>query len=142
VAFGGVDGVWATVAHFRHDEVQMQFVLLVYQGSTPLPNTPAWATLSEDEQQAIYADYAAINSTPGVTPGLPFGLVDQARSVTVSNGTTQVTDGPYCGDPDKAAAGYSVFEADSIDEAIELAARIPAARLGGGVEIRPVATYW
>ena len=43
---------------------------------------------------------------------------------------------------DRAAGGYSILEADSIDEAVALAARIPAARLGGGIEIRPVSTYW
>ena len=47
----------------------MKYVLLIYQGSTPLPASPeAWATLSEDEQQAVYADYNALNRTPGVTP--------------------------------------------------------------------------
>ncbi len=120
----------------------MQFVLIVFQGSAPLPGTPEWATLSDDQQQAIYADYAAINQTDGLTPGLPLGLARDARSVTVSDGATHVADGPYLEDFDKAAGGYSVFEADSIDDAIALAARIPAARLGGGVEIRPVAAYW
>ena len=120
----------------------MQFVLIVFQGSTPLPNTPEWSTLSPDEQQAIYADYAAINQTEGLTPGLPLGLPEAARTVTVQDGTTHVDDGPYLHDADKAFGGYSIFEADSMDDAIALAARIPAARYGGGVEIRPVATYW
>lgn len=120
----------------------MQFVLIVFQGTTPLPNTPAWDALSATEQQAIYADYAAINQTPGLTSGLPLGLAGDARTVTVRNGETIVADGPYLKDPDKAAGGYSIFEADSIDDAISMAARIPAARLGGGIEIRPVATYW
>ena len=38
----------------------MQYVLLIYQGSTPLPNTPEWDTLPKDEQSAVYADYAAL----------------------------------------------------------------------------------
>ena len=120
----------------------MQFVLIVYQGSTPLPNTPAWDTLSPEAQQAIYADYAALNQTEGLTPGLPLGLAREARTVTVRDGDTHVFDGPYLREPDRAAGGYSVFEAESIDDAIALAARVPAARLGGGVEIRPVRTYW
>jgi hypothetical protein len=120
----------------------MQFVLIVFQGTTPLPNTAAWDALSAAEQQAVYADYAAINQTPGFTPGLPLGLPRDARTVTVRDGETIVADGPYLVEHDKAAGGYSVFEADSIDEAVALAARIPAARLGGGIEIRPVATYW
>ena len=120
----------------------MQFVLIVYQGSTPLPNTPTWAALSTEEQQTIYSDYAALNQTEGLTPGLPLGLAREARTVTVHDGAIHVFDGPYLREPERAAGGYSVFEADSIDDAIALAARIPAARLGGGVEIRPVSTYW
>src|SRR6266700_1319680 len=48
----------------------MKYMLLIHQGTTPTPRDPeAWATLSEDEQKAVYADYQAINQTPGVTPG-------------------------------------------------------------------------
>jgi hypothetical protein len=120
----------------------MKFVLLVFQGSTPTPTSTAWSTLSDAEQQAIYSDYAAINETDGVTPGLPLGLPDHARTVTVRDGSTQVTDGPYLGDVSSAAGGYFIVEADSIEAAIEIASRVPAARHGGGGEIRPVATYW
>ena len=54
----------------------MKFVLLVYQGTTPLPGSDRWKALSEAEQKAVYADYAEINKTSGVTPGLPLGGVD------------------------------------------------------------------
>ena len=48
----------------------MKYMLLIHQGTTPTPRDPdAWAALSEDEQSAVYADYQAINETPGVTPG-------------------------------------------------------------------------
>src|SRR5262245_26751446 len=50
-------------------ETPMQYVLLIYQGTTPLPDTPEWSTLPEAEQRAIYADYAALNKTPNLTPG-------------------------------------------------------------------------
>jgi hypothetical protein len=119
----------------------MQFVLLIYQGSTPLPNTEAWSTLSGDEQRKIYADYAALNKTPGLTPGLPLRLPENAKTVMVTNGDTVAADGPFI-DAHGAVAGYSVFEADDIDAAIEVAARIPAARHGGAIEVRPVGTYW
>jgi hypothetical protein len=120
----------------------MQYVIIVYQGTTPIPNTPGWATLSEDEQQAIYADYAAINQMPEVTPGLPLGLPTDARTVTVVDGQAEVYQGPYLRDLSKAAAGYSVVEADDIDTVVAIAARIPAARHGGAVEIRPAKSYW
>ena len=45
----------------------MKYLLLIHQGDTPLPGTPEWERLSEDEQRAAYTDYQAINETPGVT---------------------------------------------------------------------------
>ncbi|MGZ4126024.1 MAG: YciI family protein [Actinomycetota bacterium] len=119
----------------------MQYALLIYQGSTPLPNTPAWSTLSQDEQKAVYADYAAINEMENVTPGLPLGLPEKARTVRVEDGTPRVEHGPYM-DVKGAIGGFSVVEADDLDAAIALAARVPAAGLGGAVEIRAVETYW
>ena len=119
----------------------MQFVLMIYQGTTPLPNTDAWSALPAEEQNAIYADYAALNSTLGVTPGLPLGLPEGATTVRVANGTVVASDGPYLHNGG-AVGWYFAFEADDIESAIELAAKIPAARHGGAVEVRPVATYW
>lgn len=119
----------------------MQFVLLIYQGTTPIPGTPAWKELSQEEQKQIYADYGALNETPGLEPGLPLGLPEDATTVRVDGGTTIATDGPYMG-KDGAVAGFSVFEADDREKAIELASKIPAARLGGAIEIRRVGTYW
>jgi hypothetical protein len=120
----------------------MKYVILVFQGSTPTPNSPSWATLSEAEQQAIYADYAAVNQMPEVTPGLPLGLPEDARTVTVVDGTAEVRQGPYLRELSMAAGGYSIVEADDIETVIAIAARIPAARHGGAVEIRPANTYW
>ena len=117
----------------------MKFVLLVYQGSAPLPGSERWQALPQAEQKAIYADYAELNKTEGIAPGLPLGLPDAARTVQVRGGEKVVTNGTYLAE---GAAGYSVYEADSMDAAIALAARIPAARLGGAVEIRPAEKYW
>ena len=119
----------------------MQYVLLIYQGTTPLPNTPEWEALSASEQQAIYADYAALNKVPNLTAGLPLGLPDKARTVRVDNGAVIASDGPFV-DTKGAVGGYFVLEADDIDAAIEVAGRVPAARHGGAIEIRPVETYW
>lgn len=119
----------------------MQYVMLIYQGTSPTPTTDAWSTLSADEQQAVYADYAALNSTDGVTPGLPLGLPESATTVRVEDGKPLITDGPFVGTKE-AIGGFFTFEADDLDAAIELAARVPAARLGGAIEVRPVETYW
>jgi hypothetical protein len=119
----------------------MKYVMLIHQGTSPTPNDPeAWATLSEQEQQQVYADYQALNQTPGVTPGL--GLADPATATTVrvQDGTTLTTDGPFA-EVKEAIGGYFIFEADDLDAAIDVAARVPASRLGGGVEIRPVVEW-
>jgi hypothetical protein len=117
----------------------MKYVLLIQQGDTPTPDDPeAWAQLSEDEQQAVYADYQAINQTPGVTPNdLWLDSPQTATTVRVQDGQTLTTDGPFV-TVKEALGGWLVYEADEIDSAIELASRIPAARMGGSVEIRPV----
>jgi len=119
----------------------VKYVLLIHQGDTPTPREPdAWGRLSEDEQKAVYADYQAINQTPGVTPGLGLDDPGTATTVRVDDGKTLTTDGPFVA-VKEALGGYLVYEADDLDAAIQLAARIPAARLGGAVEVRPVVEY-
>jgi hypothetical protein len=117
----------------------MKFVMLIFQGTTPLPGTERWKGLSATEQKSVYADYAAVNSTPGVSAGLPLGLPGASRTVQVRDGKPAVKNGTY---QSEGAGGYLIFEAESMDAAIELAARIPAARLGGAIEIRPAEQYW
>ena len=116
----------------------MKYMLLIHQGDTPTPRDPeAWARLSEDEQKAVYADYQALNQTPGVTPGLGLDAPETATTVRVEDGKTLTTDGPFVATKE-ALGGWLLFEADDIDAAIELAARIPAARMGGAIEVRPI----
>jgi hypothetical protein len=117
----------------------MKCVMLVYQGSTPLLGSDRWQTLPEAEQKTIYAGYAELNKSEGVASGLPLGLPDASRTVQVRDGKTQVKNGTYLAE---GAGGYFVYEAETMDAAIALAARIPAARLGGAVEIRPAEKYW
>jgi hypothetical protein len=115
----------------------MNYMLLIHQGDTPVPGTPDWERLSPEEQQAVYADYKAVNQAPGVTPGAWMESPETATTVRVQGGETLTTDGPFVA-VKEALGGYLFFEADDLDAAIELAARIPAARLGGAIEIRPV----
>jgi hypothetical protein len=116
----------------------MKYMLLIHQGDTPLPGSPEWERLSEEEQKAVYAAYKAINETPGVTPSdVWMEPPELATTVRVENGKTLTTDGPFVA-VKEALGGYLFFEADDLDAAIELASRIPAARMGGAVEVRPV----
>ena len=120
----------------------MKYVMLIHQGDSPTPRDPeAWGTLSESEQQQVYADYQGINQTPGVTPGVPMGLPENATTVRVQGGKTLTTDGPFVG-MKEAVGGWLILEADDLDAAIEVASRVPAARYGGAVEIRPSEVYW
>src|SRR3954465_5155973 len=116
----------------------MKYMLLIHQGDAPTPRDPeAWARLPEPEQQQVYADYQALNQTPGVTPGEQLGEPATATTVRVQDGKTLTTDGPFV-ELKEAIAGWLFYEADDLDAAIDLAARIPAARLGGPLEGRPV----
>ena len=113
----------------------MKYMLLIHHGDTPVPGTPEWDRLSEDEQKRVYTDYQALNSTPGVTPGAWMEPPELATTVRVDDDKTLTTDGPFVA-VKEALGGYLFYEADDLDTAIELASRIPAARLGGAIEVR------
>ena len=116
----------------------MKYMLLIHQGDTPTPRDPeAWERLSEDERQDVFRAYGEINSTPGVTPGVQMQPAEMATTVRVRDGETLTTDGPFVA-VKEALGGYLFFEADDLDAAIALAAKIPAARMGGAVEVRPI----
>lgn len=115
----------------------MKYMLLINQGSTPLPGTPEWEGLSEAEQGAVYAAYRTINEYPRATPGVRMQPPETATTVRVRDGQTLSTDGPFA-EVKEALGGYLFYEADDLDAAIELAARIPAASMGGAIEIRPI----
>ena len=116
----------------------MRYMLMIHQGDAPTPRSPeAWSRLPEDEQKAVYADYKAVSETPGVSPGLELQDPETATTVRVEDGETLTTDGPFVAIKE-ALGGWLVYEADDLDAAIELAARIPAARMGGAVEVRPI----
>jgi hypothetical protein len=109
----------------------MKYMLLIHHGDID------WDSLSQDEQKRVAADYQAVSSTPGVTPGTWMEPPELATTVRVDGDRTLTTDGPFVA-VKEALGGYLFYEADDLDAAIELAARIPAARLGGGVEVRPL----
>jgi hypothetical protein len=115
----------------------MKYMLLIHQGTTPLPGTDEWEALPDDEKQGVYRDYGTINQTAGVTPGMQLASPETATTVRVQDGRTLTTDGPFA-ELKEAVGGWMIYEADDLDAAIELAAIVPAARMGGAVEIRPI----
>ena len=120
----------------------MKYMLLIHQGTTPTPRDPeAWDRLSEEEQKAVFAAYKAINETPGRhARRCRCSRPETATTVRVQDGKTLTTDGPFV-EIKEAIGGYLFFEADDLDAAIELAARIPAARMGGAIEVRPIVEW-
>ena len=114
----------------------MKFMMQIFQGEA----LEAWSRLSEEEQQGISADYAALNAIPGVTSGEWLAQPDAATTVRVEDGAIVTTDGPFA-ETKEALGGYFMFEGDDLDAAIAVAARVPATRFGGAVEIRPLMSY-
>ncbi len=109
----------------------MKYALLIYS------NEPDWDSLSDEERGAIYADYAAVSATKGIVGGSELQGTELATTVRVANGETLTTDGPFA-ETKEALGGFFLFEADNLDDAIAVAARIPATWRGGAVEVRPV----
>lgn len=118
----------------------MKYMMLIHQGATPTPPSEEWDALPDAEKEAIQEDYKAISQTPGVSPGLQLQPPESATTVRVSDGRTLTTDGPFA-ETKEAIGGYMLFETDDLDAAIELAARVPAARMGGAIEVRPIVEW-
>jgi hypothetical protein len=115
----------------------MKYVLLIYQAKDYDPKA-----LSAEAYKDVAARYGAVTRTPNVKPGLPLGFVNEAITVRVRDGQTVTVPGPYVEQPGGAVGGYFEFEAENDEEAVRLAAQIPAASQGGAVEIRPSRAYW
>jgi hypothetical protein len=109
----------------------VKYALLIYSNDT------GWDNLSEDEQKAIYGEYLAVSESPGIVGGQELQPADTATTVRVADGGTLTTDGPFA-ETKEALGGFFLLEAGNLDDAIAMAARIPAARRGGAVEVRPV----
>jgi len=109
----------------------MQYVLLIYD------DPKQWENIEPAQMESIYGEYMAVSQLPNTTGGSQLQPTDTARSVRVKNGETIVTDGPFA-ETKEALGGFFLFEANDIDAAIDIASRIPAARRGGAVEVRPV----
>jgi hypothetical protein len=100
----------------------------------------AWDALEDDVREGVMADYMSF-ATKARAAGV---MVDgdrlapshDATTVRVRDQQTLVVDGPYA-EVKEALGGYFVFECDSIEDACEWAAGIPAARYGA-IEVRPI----
>jgi len=110
----------------------MKYALLIYD------KPGSHEALADGERDSVYGEYFALSEDPRCVGGAQLQPVETATTVSVEGGRTLTTDGPFA-ETKEVFGGYYVFEAENLDEAIELAARIPSARLGGKVEVRPLA---
>jgi hypothetical protein len=111
----------------------MQYALLIYGGGD-------WSSLNEAEQAAQMKDYTDISISPATKSGADLGDLSGATTVRVENGKALTTDGPFA-ETKEYLGGFYLIEADDLDGAIEVAAKIPAARTGGAIEVRPVVEH-
>jgi hypothetical protein len=93
--------------------------------------------LPAEEQQKVTAEFDAIRQSPGVLDGNQLLAASTAVTVRVEGGQPQVTKGPAV-EAGSELDGYYVYDAAELDAATAFAARIPVARLGGTVEVRPM----
>jgi hypothetical protein len=112
----------------------MRYALLIYA------NEQEWANQSEEESQAQFQEYMAFSKDivdRGIyQSGEALQATATATTVRVRDGETLTTDGPFA-ETKEQLGGYYVVEAKDLDEAIEIAARIPDVRRGS-IEVRPV----
>ena len=112
----------------------MQYLLQIY----PAGMTEAFERLPADEQEAIREELRALERLPEVIGAAQLQPAETATTVRVENGQTLLIDGPFI-DAKEHVGGVALVEADDLDGALEIAARIPIARLGGAIEVRPLA---
>ena len=112
----------------------MKYMLLIYH------NEQSWDAISESERQQVYREYRSLReqllSAGQFVTGSKLQPITTATSVRVRDGKELVTDGPFA-ETHEQLAGYFLVEAENLDEATSIAARIPSARTGT-IEVRPL----
>jgi hypothetical protein len=112
----------------------VQYALLIYGSGE------GWEQLSDDERQTQMQEYMALGQRPETQGGADLGELDTATTVRVDNGDVVTTDGPFA-ETKEYLGGFYLVECANLDDAIAFAARIPAARNGGAIEVRPVVEH-
>ncbi len=112
----------------------MKYLLLIYESEK------AWDAVSEAEKGKIFQEYmdytARIRKSGNYIAGQALQPIATATTVRVKNGKTLTTDGPFA-ETREQLGGFYMVEAKDLDEAIALAAGIPASRTGS-IEVRPI----
>jgi len=112
----------------------VQYALLIYGSGD------GWEQLSEEERQGQMQEYMALGERPETRGGADLGELSSSTTVRVKDGETLTTDGPFA-ETKEYLGGLYLVECDNLDDAIEFASKIPAARNGGAIEVRPVVEH-
>ena len=112
----------------------MQYALLIYGSGD------GWERLSKEEQEGQMQEYMALSQRPETRGGADLGDLSSSTTVRVNDGETLTTDGPFA-ETKEYLGGFYLVECGNIDEAIDFASKIPAARNGGAIEVRPVVEH-
>src|SRR3954452_7305828 len=115
-------------------EEVVQYAFLIYEAPG------SYDGLTDDDRKALTAEYMALREDERVVGGGRLQGVETATTLRVQDGQTLVADGPFA-ETKEVFGGYYLFESDNLDAAIELAGRIPALRMNGSVEVRPLWSY-
>ncbi|MEZ4404466.1 MAG: YciI family protein [Kofleriaceae bacterium] len=115
----------------------MQYLCLIYDDETKMDAMP------DAEKGAFFAEYmkfsADVKASGHMVAGDALQPVATATTVRIRDGKLTTTDGPFA-ETREQLGGYYLIEAKDLDEAIQIAARIPSARYGS-IEVRPVMVF-
>jgi hypothetical protein len=115
----------------------MKYLCLIYDDES------RWATMPQAEAEAMMGEYfaftEAIRKSGQYIAGEALQPVQTATTVRVRNGKLSTTDGPFA-ETKEQLGGYYLIEAKDLNDAIQVASRIPSAKLGS-VEVRPVQVF-
>ena len=112
----------------------MRYLLQIYSAGM----ADAFERLPASDQEAVREELRALQRLPGLVSAARLQPAETATTVRVANGQALLTDGPFV-DAKEHVGGFAILEADDLDEALEIAAGSPIARLGGAIEVRPLA---
>ncbi|WP_028058919.1 YciI family protein [Candidatus Solirubrobacter pratensis] len=109
----------------------MKYALLINE------RVGAYEQLSADQRATVTAEYVELVQDERVLGSEQLQPATTATTLRVQDGEVLLTDGPFA-ETKEIFGGYYILDAHDLDEALAFAARMPAARFGGSIEVRPV----
>lgn len=115
----------------------MKYLCMIYEDET------VWQTMPKADREKLYAEYSAFKDDITKTGHLlgcnPLQPTHTATIVRVRRGKVSTTDGPFA-ETKEQLGGYFLIEARDLNDAIQVASRIPSARTGS-IEVRPIMEF-